>query len=291
MTNVFPVPPRPEAPRQDLMRFWDDLFDAVKARLRELATETSESPRPTVAHRGSSVLECVEALDRLQSLVTDEREQRRALELDVWRTQEALTRALSELVGSRASAQRATHQARHDGLTALPNGVHFRESLDQALDTASGASSSVALLYLDLDRFKRVNDVHGHETGDELLRIVASRLARAVRNSDLVGRLGGDEFACLLPAVQSRDELRHVAIKLFETVSAPLRIADHTFSIRPSIGIARSPPDGRSTASLLHNADTAMYHAKRHGMSHAFFDQLPVRIAPRIAEPVPQSRA
>lgn len=295
MTDLLPAPPRPETPRQDTQRSWDERFDAVKARLRQLGADASPPLGSETEPRGSTVLECVDALERLQTQVVAERHRRHALERDVWRTHEALTRALWELVGSRAEEQRAAHLARHDGLTALPNRLHFRERLDRALVAASDSPPAVAVLYLDLDGFKHVNDVHGHEIGDELLRIVASRLARTVRDTDVVGRLGGDEFACFLPTPQSRDELRHVAIKLFDTVSAPLSIADHTFCIRPSIGIARSPPDGRTTTALLHNADTAMYHAKRQGMSHAFFDQLPARIAPRLPkqgpDPMPQSRA
>jgi len=277
MNDLFPAAPRPLVCDPEPMGFWDDLFNAVKFRLRQLAPPVDPAPSTmeAVVWSRSSFLECVDALDRLQAAVAQQRHQRHALERDVCSAQDALAKALHELVGTRAGEQRARHLALHDSLTSLPNREHFRTRLEHALGEAGPKAESLAVLYLDLDGFKRVNDEHGHEVGDELLRIVASRLTRAVRKGDMVGRLGGDEFAFLLSTATTRQQLHHVAIKLSDAVSAPLQIGEQSFTIRPSIGIARSPTDGRSTAVLLRNADAAMYHAKRLGMGYAFFDEVP----------------
>jgi diguanylate cyclase (GGDEF)-like protein len=284
MNDLFPAAPLPLVSDPEPMGFWDDLFNAVKFRLRQLAPPFGPSPSPAEAMvwSRSSFLECVDALDRLQAAVADERHRRRSLEQDVCSAQDALAEALHELVGTRAGEQRARHLALHDSLTALPNREHFRTRLEHALSEAGPKAKSLAVLYLDLDDFKRVNDEHGHEVGDELLRIVASRLARAVRKGDMVGRLGGDEFAFLLSTATTRQQLHHVAIKLSDAVTAPLQIGELSFTIRPSIGIARSPFDGRSTTVLLRSADAAMYHAKRLGMGYAFFNEVP--------DPVTQTR-
>jgi diguanylate cyclase (GGDEF)-like protein len=129
------------------------------------------------------------------------------------------------------------------------------------------------VLYLDLDDFKPVNDHHGHEAGDQVLRIVAHRLRHAVRADDLVCRLGGDEFACMLQDPLDRAQLSQMACKLFDAVSAPLKLCGVTLSVRPSIGIALCPDDADTTAALLERADAAMYLAKRRQLGYAFFDR------------------
>jgi diguanylate cyclase (GGDEF)-like protein len=187
-----------------------------------------------------------------------------------------LRRTRIELQHAHSSEQQARHQALHDSLTELPNRSCFRQRLDrdlargqpQALDSAP----VLAVLYLDLDGFKPINDRHGHETGDGLLRVVAARLARAVRSDDMVCRVGGDEFVCLLGDVLNRQQLSHLACKLFDAVSAPLRIGTLDLLVRPSIGIAVCPQDGDTTDALLRRADTAMYRAKRQQLGYAFFD-------------------
>lgn len=191
-------------------------------------------------------------------------------------SQAELRRTRIELQHAHSSEQQARHQALHDSLTELPNRSCFRQRLDrdlargqpQALDSAP----VLAVLYLDLDGFKPINDRHGHETGDGLLRVVAARLARAVRSDDMVCRVGGDEFVCLLGDVLNRQQLSHLACKLFDAVSAPLRIGTLDLLVRPSIGIAVCPQDGDTTDALLRRADTAMYRAKRQQLGYAFFD-------------------
>lgn len=251
-------------------------MSAVTERLRSSVAEprlrTSEQRMErTPAFVRTSVLECVAALDHLHSALIHELSRCRQLKREVLRTQAALVQARSELVGTRAGERRARHLALHDGLTALPNRTHFHERLEKALNASDLQRPALALLYLDLDGFKAINDTHGHEAGDELLKIIAARLTRAVRGGDMVSRLGGDEFACLVAGSIGRQHLERLAAKVFDAVSAPMKIGRLELRVRPSIGIAICPADGEAADALLNNADAAMYHAKRHGLGHAFF--------------------
>lgn len=253
------------------------LYAAITARLELLvcddflATCADRRDEPMARIR-SGVLECVAALDQLHSTLAHEVERRRLLEGVAREAQAALARARVQLVGTQADEQRARHVALHDHLTALPNGTFFREQLDHALAHADRRHRTLAVLYLDLDAFKPINDAHGHAVGDELLRIVATRLSRALRSGDTVGRLGGDEFACTLTGTLSQTQLSQMACKLLDSVSAPLKIGDLRLSVRPSIGIAVCPADGETGETLLRRADTAMYRAKREKCGYAFFD-------------------
>jgi diguanylate cyclase len=189
------------------------------------------------------------------------------------RLQAELARARAELAGTRDEVSNARHQALHDDLTRLPNGRFFRQRLDHVMARVRPDHAPLAVLYLDLDRFKPINDAYGHEAGDELLRIVAARLSRAVRSEDMVSRLGGDEFACLLSNPLDRPALCRMATKLFRAVSAPVNIDGLEVSVHPSIGIALCPDDGVTGEDLLKNADAAMYHAKRDRSGYAFVDR------------------
>lgn len=257
---------------------WDDLLNAVKTRLRLSVGEPIEgksTPRSdeTPDRVRSSVLECVAALDHLHTTLTHELGRCRQLKMEVLSAQAALAQARTELAGTRAGERRARHLALHDGLTSLPNRRFFRERLDVALTNAEPLRPALALLYLDLDGFKPINDAHGHDAGDELLKIVAARLSRVVRAGDMVSRLGGDEFACLLADSVDRQHLSHLASKVFDAVSAPLKIGKLKLTVRPSIGIAICPTDGDTAEALLKSADAAMYRAKRHQSGYAFFDR------------------
>lgn len=245
----------------------DVMLHAVRARLARLA-----SSAPTHETR-TGVLECVEALQQLPPASTLQTGREHALEAELLAARTALARARVEIVAIRADAQRSRRLALHDALTTLPNRSFFGEWLGRALVAQDGEPQPLAVFYLDLDGFKCINDTHGHGVGDELLRIVASRLARAVRAEDVVSRLGGDEFACALTNLAGRDQLRHVARKLFDSVSAPVQIGPLELAVRPSIGIAMCPADGDAAESLMRNADLAMYHAKRRGSGFAFFDE------------------
>lgn len=246
---------------------WNDLLEAVKARMRRLA----DAMRAHDADAPSGVLECATALDQLQETLLHELGRHRRLELELFDTRMALAMSRSALAGTRDGERRARHQALHDDLTSLPNRTNFLARLQESLEPGAASRVPLAVFYLDLDSFKAVNDTHGHAAGDELLRIVAARLARALRAEDLVGRLGGDEFACLIADMPGPPALEQLARKLYDTVAAPLSIGALRFSVRPSIGIAVCPSDANTAATLLQCADAAMYRAKRMQTGHAFF--------------------
>lgn len=260
---------KPGAPGDVSMAHWNDLMDAVAARLRLLG---SEVPAAGEAAR-DGMLQCAAALDQLHATMVHELGRHHRLELELFDARMALALMRCELAGTRAGERHARHQALHDGLTMLPNRTHFRARLQATLAASGAAPSSLAVLYIDLDGFKPINDLHGHATGDELLRIVAARLARAVRAEDLVGRLGGDEFACLIANVPCPQPLGQLARKLFVSVAEPLSVGALQLKVRPSIGIALCPTDADTAEALLQCADAAMYRAKRLQLGHAFFDR------------------
>jgi diguanylate cyclase (GGDEF)-like protein len=162
----------------------------------------------------------------------------------------------------RIEAAEREHQALHDPLTGLPNRRYFSENLDGAIDHARASGEPVAVLLLDLDRFKEVNDTLGHPSGDRLLREVATRLLDSVRDTDTVARLGGDEFALLLPGVAGAEVARAKAEDLLSGVAQPYQIDGLTLEVDGSIGIALFPHHGHDAATLMQRADVAMYAAK-----------------------------
>ena len=276
-------------PSDVAMANWDDLFGAVTARLRSTVDEhllsTSERQVAGATKRiQTCVLECAAALDQLQEIHSRDFDRRRHIEIDLFDAQTALAQARSELAGTQAGERHARYLAAHDSLTSLPNRSHFLERLEEALANSRSHQSAVALLYLDLDNFKSVNDLYGHGTGDALLRIVAARLTRAVRMGDVVSRLGGDEFACLFADLPDPVQLSELSSKLLAAVVAPLKIGELTLCVRPSIGIAMWPADGASAVALLKSADTAMYRAKRDQTGYAFATNMPKPARPRSVE-------
>jgi diguanylate cyclase (GGDEF)-like protein/PAS domain S-box-containing protein len=179
-----------------------------------------------------------------------------------------LAEANHELRQARDEAQR---QALHDGLTGLPNRTLLRDRLQQAILVDDRDKTGVALLIMDLDRFKDVNDTLGHHTGDELLQQVGVRLRSALRASDTVARMGGDEFAVVLPMAGHADVASRVAQTLVLALEQPFTLAGHAVSIGASIGIALYPEHGTDVKTLLRHADVAMYVAKRGGHGHAVY--------------------
>jgi diguanylate cyclase (GGDEF)-like protein/PAS domain S-box-containing protein len=166
---------------------------------------------------------------------------------------------------ARALAHRLAYSAGHDELTDLPNRMLFNDRLAQALALARRNNRQIALLFLDVDGFKPVNDSFGHAVGDRLLQSVAHRLRGCVRSTDTVGRQGGDEFLVLLSDITSADAVELIADKLLLAFALPHRIGAHTLKIGASIGIAIYPTDGADEESLLRHADTAMYQVKYGG--------------------------
>jgi diguanylate cyclase (GGDEF)-like protein/PAS domain S-box-containing protein len=179
-----------------------------------------------------------------------------------------------EIVERRQAEARVHHMAYHDSLTGLPNRALLADRLDRAMLSAQRSERKLAVMFLDLDRFKTINDSLGHLTGDLLLKEVASRLCRAVRASDTVARLGGDEFVVLLPGMHRPDEANHVAEKIIDILATPVELDEHTLHVTPSIGICVYPDDGEDVETLMRHADAAMYHAKAAGRNnYQFFTQ------------------
>ena len=173
---------------------------------------------------------------------------------------------------SRTMSLEMSHLAHHDSLTGLPNRLLLRERLCQAIATAHQNDSHVALMYLDLDGFKHINDSLGHAIGDRLLRSVARRLVGSVRCSDTVGRQGGDEFALLLTDLKHLADAGPAARGLLTALAASYRFDSHDLRITASIGVSIYPEDGEDAETLMKNADTALYQAKVNGPNnHQFF--------------------
>ncbi|WP_161539659.1 sensor domain-containing protein [Paramagnetospirillum kuznetsovii] len=173
----------------------------------------------------------------------------------------------------RRKDEQIRHQAYHDALTGLPNRALLGDRLEHAIEIAQREGRQVAVLFLDLDRFKVVNDSLGHQEGDKLLQSTALRIQDAVRRSDTVGRLGGDEFIVILSDFEDTTEVAQVAEKIITSLSLPHDLAGHAVHSSTSIGIAVFPQDARDSNGLLMNADVAMYQAKAAGRgTYRFFD-------------------
>jgi diguanylate cyclase (GGDEF)-like protein len=164
------------------------------------------------------------------------------------------------------------HQAHHDALTGLPNRTYFSTRLNEALAHARRYGHMGALMFIDLDRFKIVNDSLGHNAGDQLLQVVAQRIGNCVRDTDLLFRMGGDEFVVILPEMAEPEDAAHLAQRIIAGVSAPVSLYEHEVSVGATIGIAVYPGDGDDAEEVMRNADAAMYSAKQAGRgTHAFY--------------------
>jgi diguanylate cyclase (GGDEF)-like protein len=168
-------------------------------------------------------------------------------------------------------AQRIEYLAYHDGLTGLPNRSMFSKLLSQCISESRRYDRQLAVAFLDLDRFKQINDTLGHDAGDQLLREVATRIKACVRASDTVARLGGDEFVVLLPALGDGKYAATVAQKILAVIARPFTLIGHEFRITTSIGISTFPQDGLDEQTLTKNADIAMYQAKEEGKNNFQF--------------------
>ena len=168
-------------------------------------------------------------------------------------------------IEQRRLAEQLAYQAQHDALTGLPNRSLFEDRLQQAIALAERSGKRVALFFIDLDRFKQINDTLGHHVGDELLKQVALRLAEQVRRSDTLARMGGDEFTLILGNLKHPADALRIAQKLLTVLSQPFQVRGHEFYVTGSIGISVYPDDGMDTAILQRNADSAMYRAKQRG--------------------------
>ena len=181
-----------------------------------------------------------------------------------------------DMTDVKRAEEKIVHMAHHDALTSLPNRVHLHGRLDQAMASARRDRSELAMLFVDMDRFKSINDMLGHHVGDGLLVEVAQRLKRTMRDSDIVARLGGDEFVVVLTGLNDGGAraAASIADKLMSELSQPYLVHGHTLHSTPSVGISVFPVDGEDADTLMRNADAAMYHAKSMGRNnYQFFTQ------------------
>lgn len=185
-----------------------------------------------------------------------------------WEGQPAYLVMLHDITDLKQAESKARYLALHDALTGLPNRRLFLESLEHALRRAGIGPNNLALILLDLNRFKPINDSLGHQVGDEVLKTFAGRLERALRTSDTVARLGGDEFAVLIESAQALSDVDAVINKLTQQLSPPMTINGSELFVGASMGVALYPDDAQDADTLLRHADDAMYAAKREGGKH-----------------------
>lgn len=171
----------------------------------------------------------------------------------------------SDISAIKRSQEQLDFLAHHDPLTELPNRLLFNDRLEHALKRAEREGHQVAVLFLDLDRFKNINDSLGHPVGDILLKETAKRITRLIRQEDTVARLGGDEFIILIEKIDDAQDVAHLAKKLTEAVGNPFSVKGHELHLTVSVGISLYPGDGEEGATLVRNADAAMYRAKEEG--------------------------
>lgn len=208
------------------------------------------------------VQECAEDLHLINTALAEEITERKKLE--------------QKLCDSEAQEEKNRYLAYHDVTTGLANRALFNDRLDQALAQAERHTRSFAVMFIDLDKFKSINDTYGHGIGDKVLQKVAARLQTCVRDEDTVSRVGGDEFLCLLMEVDEDANVAKIADSMIEKISETCELNDIKLSVKPSIGIAIYPRDGASAEVLLKNADAAMYKAKQDSNGYVFFSLLAV---------------
>ncbi len=190
-----------------------------------------------------------------------------------------------DVTPARAMVAKMAYLAQHDSLTNLPNRLLLNDRITQAIELAKRRGTYLALLFLDLDNFKHINDSLGHSTGDQLLQSIAQDLSTCVRSSDTVSRLGGDEFVILLTQDKHVQDAALTADKILTVLAKPHAIAEHVLHITTSIGISVYPADGEDPETLIKNADIAMYHAKERGRNnYQFFkNDMNIRAFERLA--------
>ena len=282
-----PPPPVPSAPPlvtalNQSVQVRDKVEECVQelSSINEVLTQelTERVPLDVVEHAlhqseevELKVQECADDLFIVNETLAEEIRERKKLEFKLAVSGDDLADAQAELSDSQAQERRSRHLSLHDVLTGLPNRSLFNDRLENALALAKRHTWRLAVMFIDLDKFKTVNDTHGHHAGDQVLKIISERLQAAVRGADTVGRRGGDEFLYLMLEVKDDVDVGHAASKILETIAQPCEFDGLSLTVRPSIGIALYPEDGTSASVLLENADSAMYKAKQSVTGYWFY--------------------
>jgi len=208
------------------------------------------------------VAKAADDLKLVNAQLAEEVAERIVIESELADTKIDLAEVREDLSKSQVKEEEAQQIALQDALTGLPNRVSFEQRLDHGLIQAKRHGWELAVLFIDIDNFKSINDSYGHDLGDKVLLMVANRLQSCVRDEDMVSRWGGDEFVCLLLEVKQDADVTRLAEKMITRIAEACEFNGITLSIRASIGIAIYPADGETADILIKNADTAMYKAK-----------------------------
>jgi diguanylate cyclase (GGDEF)-like protein/PAS domain S-box-containing protein len=248
-----------EMPSLELTDLFSDGETAPEALLAKL--ETAEAQVPINMQLRSKAGTCIEIEVRSNALTLGWRGARAFILRDV----SVRNKAEAQLIENQHRLDRMAH---HDQLTGLPNRHYLHAFLPEAIEAAKSSGTMLGVVFLDLDRFKHINDTRGHETGDKLLQEVARRVRACVRDSDVVIRMGGDEFVIVLRNVKSQDEISHGAGRIVATLNKPIVVDGHALQTTASIGVSLFPRDGANMMDLLKHSDTAMYQAKDRGRNN-----------------------
>ena len=250
-------------PVADVLRFIDGLSRTAIDNALGLATQEAETAKAT-ANCKNCILVRRDGIEfGIESKVTLIRDQDGSITGAVV--------AFHDVSEARAKSLEMSHSAQHDVLTDLPNRVLFNDRLTQAITLAQRQGKQLAVMFVDLDHFKKINDSLGHDVGDKLLQSVAERLTACIRRSDTVSRLGGDEFVILLSQVEHAEDAAFSARKILRALTVPHTIDNKNLDINVSIGVSTYPGDGQDAESLINRADNAMYEAKQNGRNNYQF--------------------
>jgi diguanylate cyclase (GGDEF)-like protein/PAS domain S-box-containing protein len=250
-------------PVADVLRFIDGVTGAAMDNAVEIAMQEAETAKAAATCKNCMLVRRDGIEFGIESKVTLIRDQ------DGNMTGAVV--AFHDVSEARAKALEMSHSAQHDVLTDLPNRVLFNDRLTQAITLAERQGKQLAVMFVDLDHFKMINDSLGHDVGDKLLQSVAGRLAACIRRSDTVSRLGGDEFVVLLSQVEHAEDAAFSARKILRALTAPHNIDNKNLDINVSIGVSTYPSDGQDAEGLINRADNAMYEAKQHGRNNYQF--------------------
>ena len=256
----------------------DDLAsanDIVKKSIAEGATTLSaHKTLATSAKVESKVQECVNDLHEVNETLSKGIDDLKRIEIALTKSRQALADTEVALATAEEGEKEAQQRALHDSTTGLPNRDLFDDRLAHAISLAERHAWTLAVMFLDLDRFKSINDTHGHAAGDLVLKEVAKRLLHQSRDEDTVCRSGGDEFLYLLVNPQGSENIERIAGAVLKNIAQPIDIDDLQLVINSSIGIAVYPDNGATGEELIRNADTAMYRAKKRMSGYVFFNAL-----------------
>jgi len=242
------------------------LKDGITERMPPLEVERAVDKNKQVEVK---VQECAEALATVNEALTDGIGEYKDLE-------DQLSESNAALSQSKVQEERSRQISLHDAVTGLPNLTLFNDRFRHALEQAKRHVWRLAVMFIDLDEFKSINDAYGHDVGDRVLQMVAKRLSAVVRSGDTVSRRGGDEFLFLMLEAKDEATVAKLAAKISENIGEACEVEGLKLTVTPSIGIAIYPEDGQSPQELLKNADTAMYAAKQQKKGPSFYSQVVV---------------